>query len=398
MTFADRLLAQGISAAKAGDKALARHLLSRAVQLNPASEMAWLWLSGALDTSQARAFCLRKVLDLNPGNQAARRGLAALQSARPAPVVVASPARPRPSPAPIPGPPPAVAPPAPLPALAPPPPRRIARPADQYRQKRFWQVTIAILGIVALGLVSALAFIMLGRQTVAGDDLLAAAALPPSATPTPHGTLRPTFTTAPTDTPLPSPTFTPTPAPTDTPTPVNTPTDTPTDTPMPTPTPTPRPKIRSVAATPTATPRPRPTLPPCAWDPRLNGLGVRLEHASAGPNQPFWRLVEARWANERESAGKHTIYIEVLNAAGARALGQSIVVQWAGGSVTLPVENRPAPDWPADFAMFNTLGSYAVSVSGAPSDRIVGLGLGTADAPDFTIHTSFYLTFRLANR
>ena len=33
-------------------------------------------------------------------------------------------------------------------------------------------------------------------------------------------------------------------------------------------------------------------------------------------------------------------------------------------------------------------------VSGAPSDRIVGLGLGTADAPDYTIHTCFYLVFR----
>jgi hypothetical protein len=48
--------------------------------------------------------------------------------------------------------------------------------------------------------------------------------------------------------------------------------------------------------------------------------------------------------------------------------------------------------------MYNTLGSYAVSVGGAPSDRIVGLGLGTAEAPNFTIHTSFYLTFRLAYR
>jgi hypothetical protein len=48
--------------------------------------------------------------------------------------------------------------------------------------------------------------------------------------------------------------------------------------------------------------------------------------------------------------------------------------------------------------MYNTLGSYTVSVSGAASDRITGLGLGTPQAPGFTVHTSFYLTFRLTHR
>jgi hypothetical protein len=48
--------------------------------------------------------------------------------------------------------------------------------------------------------------------------------------------------------------------------------------------------------------------------------------------------------------------------------------------------------------MYNTLGSYSVDSDGAPSDRIVALGLGTAETPNFTIHTSFYLTFRLAVR
>jgi hypothetical protein len=48
--------------------------------------------------------------------------------------------------------------------------------------------------------------------------------------------------------------------------------------------------------------------------------------------------------------------------------------------------------------MYNTLGSYSVDIDGAPSDRIVGLGLGTADMPDFTVHTGFYLTFRLVSR
>lgn len=143
---------------------------------------------------------------------------------------------------------------------------------------------------------------------------------------------------------------------------------------------------------------PQPTHPPRSLDSRLAGLGVRVEPAGVGAGQPYWRLVEARWADERQSAGKHTIYVEVLNQHGQRAVGQPVIVQWANGNVILAVENRPPPDWGVNFAMYNCLGSYAVSVGGAPSDRIVGLGMGTAEAPDFTIHTSFYLTFRLAYR
>jgi hypothetical protein len=125
---------------------------------------------------------------------------------------------------------------------------------------------------------------------------------------------------------------------------------------------------------------------------------VRVEPVFMSEGQPYWRLVKARWTDEHESAGKHSIFIEVLDQRGARAVGQWVVVQWTDGSLSLPVGNPPPPDWPVNFPMYNTLGSYAVKVSGAPSDRIVGLGLGTADAPDFTIHTCFYLTFQLVYR
>jgi hypothetical protein len=127
-------------------------------------------------------------------------------------------------------------------------------------------------------------------------------------------------------------------------------------------------------------------------------LGVRIEPAFVGPGQPYWRLIEARWADEKESAGKHSIYVRVLDAQGRRAIGQPVIVQWTDGNVVLPAEDLPPPDWAVNFPMYNTLGSYAVSVGGAPTDRIVGLGLGTAQAPKFTIHTSFYFTFRLVYR
>ena len=125
---------------------------------------------------------------------------------------------------------------------------------------------------------------------------------------------------------------------------------------------------------------------------------MHLEPAVVAAGQRYWRLVEARWADEAQSAGRHSIFVNLLDAQGACAVGKPVLFQWADGQVVLAVEDRPATDWGADFGMYNTLGSYAVCVGGAPSDRVVGLGLGTADAPNFTVHTSFYLTFRLVCR
>jgi hypothetical protein len=130
------------------------------------------------------------------------------------------------------------------------------------------------------------------------------------------------------------------------------------------------------------------------WDPRLNSLGVRIELAPVAPGQSHWRLVEARWSDEHHSAGKHSIFVEALGLHGNRVVGQPVVVHWTGNSLILPIENRPPPDWGANFPMYNTLGSYAVSIGGAPSDRIVGLGLGTTENPNFKVHTCFFLVFR----
>jgi hypothetical protein len=133
-------------------------------------------------------------------------------------------------------------------------------------------------------------------------------------------------------------------------------------------------------------------------DGRLTLLGVHVEPVSVPEGQPYWRLVEARWTDEQQSEGKHSIYIEVLDAAGSRALGQQVVVEWAGGSATLVVKDAPPPELGVNFPMYNTLGSYAVRVLGFPSDRVGGLGLGTIEVHNFKIHTCFYLTFRLAYR
>ncbi|MBN1976504.1 MAG: tetratricopeptide repeat protein [Anaerolineae bacterium] len=85
--MADDLLQQGIAALQAGARAQARQLFSQAIRQNPDDERAWLWLSGAVETAQDKLMCLNKVLAINPTNEAAQRGIAALQksSATPAP-------------------------------------------------------------------------------------------------------------------------------------------------------------------------------------------------------------------------------------------------------------------------------------------------------------------------
>jgi len=216
--------------------------------------------------------------------------------------------------------------------------------------------------------------------------------------PTPTYTPLPTDTPIPTDTPLPTDTPTPTPTATETPVPTPTPTATPippTPTPVPpTPTPmppSPTPEMRAAAA-------PQPSVPPLNWDGRLDQLGVRLQPANVAPGQPYWRLVEARWADEKEAKGKHDIYVNVLDESGQRIIGQPVVVEWRDGKDVKVTENKPEPEYSFNFNMYGTLGSYNVYVEGLPSDMLVGAGLGDLARPTWKIHTCFYLTFQRAMR
>jgi len=69
------LLAQGIEAAKSGDKATARDRLYDAVDLDPKNEAAWVWLSYVVETIEDRKVCLENVLVINPSSEYALRGL-----------------------------------------------------------------------------------------------------------------------------------------------------------------------------------------------------------------------------------------------------------------------------------------------------------------------------------
>jgi len=79
----DDLLQQGIAVFKTGQKTEARDLLLQVVEQDERNEMAWLWLSGAVDTDAERLTCLENVLAINPNNGMAKRGVETLRKSSP---------------------------------------------------------------------------------------------------------------------------------------------------------------------------------------------------------------------------------------------------------------------------------------------------------------------------
>ncbi len=72
----DQLLQTGIEAARSDHPDRARDLLMHVVELEQENTTAWMWLSSVVDDLQDKEICLENVLTLDPGNTAARRGLA----------------------------------------------------------------------------------------------------------------------------------------------------------------------------------------------------------------------------------------------------------------------------------------------------------------------------------
>ncbi len=156
------------------------------------------------------------------------------------------------------------------------------------------------------------------------------------------------------------------------------------------------------ARTPTATSVPQNDVSPREWDSRLNQLPcVRLvtvaeRGTQLQPGDRYWRLVKARWLSEEESRKDIQIYVDLLDEAGERVYGVSVAVDNGGHqSVVSEYQSCCYPwDYPVKYPMFNTVCSYNVYVEGLPSDMVAGLGLGTPEHPDWTIHTGFVLTFQ----
>lgn len=207
----------------------------------------------------------------------------------------------------------------------------------------------------------------------------------------------------------PTPTYTP--PPTQTPVPTNTPLPTPTPTPLPTATPTQVPVVQQAAPAPVvaqaAAPAPQPepepevqaaSMPGRTWDPRLDMLGVRVDEAGASPGQSYFRLVEAIWQDEQESGGRHHIFVEVLDEGGNRIVNHPVTVFWGDGSYTGNTEDKNPPDYAFNYMMYAAGNAYNVKVEGAPSDVLIGAGMGDIENPRWGIHTSVLLTFQKVTR
>lgn len=74
-----QLVEEGVAAAKAGDKALARGKLETAVKMDQNNEQAWFWLAMVVETDDERRTCLGNVIILNPQNERAQKMLDKLE-------------------------------------------------------------------------------------------------------------------------------------------------------------------------------------------------------------------------------------------------------------------------------------------------------------------------------
>lgn len=137
---------------------------------------------------------------------------------------------------------------------------------------------------------------------------------------------------------------------------------------------------------------------PRLLDPRLGQLGVNVQEADVAPGQPYWRVIEVRFADEVESAGKHHIYVDVLDENGSRMVGQTVTVYWGDGNYSAGLEDKPAPEYGFNYQMYAAGYAYSVKVEGLPSDEVKGAGMGDIANRFKGIHTSYYMTFKKATK
>jgi tetratricopeptide (TPR) repeat protein len=79
------MLPEAIAAARAGDRAHAKELLSRLLRSDSANAEYWVWMSAVVDTKRERIYCLESALKIDPTNRAALRGLVVLGARKPEP-------------------------------------------------------------------------------------------------------------------------------------------------------------------------------------------------------------------------------------------------------------------------------------------------------------------------
>jgi hypothetical protein len=133
------------------------------------------------------------------------------------------------------------------------------------------------------------------------------------------------------------------------------------------------------------------------WDYRLNylGEGVKLEEAPS-TDGPYWKVVQARWFDVKESGGATQIFVKALDADGEPLENAGFVVSRVDAQDPVATKG-PVDEFWGNYTMFALLGTYSVEMTegGHPSERVTGVGLGTEEVPDSWASTSFRFTFQL---
>ena len=75
-------LRKAIAAIKSGDKNTGKQLLIQILKADSNNEQAWLWMTKVVNSDEKRIRCFKKVLEINPNNEIAKRGIAQLQQKR----------------------------------------------------------------------------------------------------------------------------------------------------------------------------------------------------------------------------------------------------------------------------------------------------------------------------
>jgi hypothetical protein len=101
MAEPESILQLGIEAARDGNKEEARNLFRLLTRQEPRNTQAWLWLAGVAESREERQAALEHVIELEPNNDMAIKGLQALGVRVPSGSVVSVPAVPPPAPTPV---------------------------------------------------------------------------------------------------------------------------------------------------------------------------------------------------------------------------------------------------------------------------------------------------------
>ena len=135
--------------------------------------------------------------------------------------------------------------------------------------------------------------------------------------------------------------------------------------------------------------------PALDWDARLTQRGAYLIPATVSPGQGYWRLLWAHWYDPEEAAGKHHIFVDVLDATDQRQVGIPVIFSWDNDSYTAPTEPKPDEPYAVNFPMYAIAPAYSAHpADGAPADAVAGMGLGSLEYPESAIHTSYGLVWQ----